>query len=128
MPFPDNMDLGEGFRAVCLHLTALSVHPGRKQGSRQAEPGSAEDRPVLVVLVGQGGRNSAEAPQADRLWLRGGGVWSSLVCTVDKGGGPAPNSIPGEFTTYHQDLEIQTGCEQEEELLLADWAPWLGRR
>ena len=95
MPFPDNMDLGEGFRAVCLHLTALSVHPGRKQGSRQAEPGSAEDRPVLVVLVGQGGRNSAEAPQADRLWLRGGGVWSSLVCTVDKGGTLPPTPSQG---------------------------------
>lgn len=56
MPFSDNTDLGEGFRAVCLHLTALSVHPGRKQDSRQAEPHSTEDRPVLAVLVGPGGR------------------------------------------------------------------------
>lgn len=71
MPSPDNMDLGEGFSAVSLYLTALSVHPGRKQDSRQAEPDSAEDRPALAVLVGQGGRRSAEVPRADRLWLEG---------------------------------------------------------
>ena len=39
---------------------------------------------------------------------------------------PCPQLHPRGFTTCHQGLEIQTGCEQEEELLLAKWGPGSG--
>ena len=69
--FPDSADLGEGFKAVRLHLTALRVHPGRKRDSRQAQSDLAEDRAALAVPMGQGGWSSAEVTRADGVWLEG---------------------------------------------------------
>lgn len=54
--FSDSVDLGEEFRAVCLHLTALSVQPGGKQESRQAQPDLAEDRPYTGSAHGPKGQ------------------------------------------------------------------------
>ena len=63
---------------------------------------------MRAVPVGQGGRNLAEVSPADSYWWRGGDIRSSLIA-----------QLANSPTTYRQDLEIQTGLQQEES------HPWL---
>lgn len=101
----DGVDLGGRFRAVCLHLVALAVRPGRKQ-TRQSQ-----------LWLCPWARGQLRSLGRISCFQKGGNIWPPSICTA------ALHFILREFPTHHQDLEIQTGYQLEEELPLAKWAP-----
>lgn len=70
-PFPDNVDLREGFRAMHRHLTALSVPPESKQDSRPIEPELAEDRPDAGCARGPRGQELSRGVSGRQLLVEG---------------------------------------------------------
>ena len=90
-----------------LHLPAFQPHFGRKQDSREAQPGLP--RRITWTRTVPTAKRAGGQRQTD-CFQRGGGTWSPLmVHSWQSSPRGLPHPLPG------QDLEIQTGCQQEEE-------------
>lgn len=99
----DGMDLGGRFRAACLHIVALSVHPGRKQ--------TLQSHWLCPWVRGQP-RSLGKTGS----FQKGGDSWSPFICTAGKRAvqpsTPSQGNSPPTPRTWkpRQDINWRKSC------------------